>query len=80
MLEAIERANKELGTTTISITHNVVISDMADRVITLADGQVKLGQRNGLEAEILEGLPEGSQVISHPSNQIINGIRIKPRD
>ena len=41
---------------------------------------VKLGQRNGLEAEILEGLPEGSQVISHPSNQIVDGIRVKPRD
>ncbi len=41
VLEAIERVNQELGTTTILITHNAVISDMADRVITLADGQVK---------------------------------------
>jgi len=41
VLEAIEHVNQELGTTTILITHNAVISDMADRVITLADGQVK---------------------------------------
>ena len=41
VLEAVERVNQELGTTTILITHNAVISDMADRVITLADGQVK---------------------------------------
>ncbi len=41
VLEAIERVNQELGTTTILITHNAVISDMADRVVTLADGQIK---------------------------------------
>ena len=41
VLEAIERVNQELGTSTILITHNAVISDMADRVITLADGQIK---------------------------------------
>ena len=41
---------------------------------------VKLGQRNGLEAEILEGLTTDTMVISHPSNQIADGIRIKPRD
>ncbi len=41
VLEAIERVNQELGTTTVLITHNAVISEMADRVITLADGQVK---------------------------------------
>ena len=40
VLEAIERVNQDLGTTTILITHNAVISDMADRVITLADGQI----------------------------------------
>jgi putative ABC transport system ATP-binding protein len=40
VLEVIERINKELGTTTVVITHNAVISDMADRVISLRDGQV----------------------------------------
>src|SRR6185295_1610031 len=40
VLEAISRVNQELGTTTVVITHNAAISDMADRVVRLADGQV----------------------------------------
>ena len=40
VLEAIEQVNRELGTTTAVITHNQIIGDMADRVITLADGQI----------------------------------------
>ena len=40
VLDALARANRELGTTTAVITHNVVIGKMADRVIRLADGQV----------------------------------------
>jgi putative ABC transport system ATP-binding protein len=40
VLEAIERANRELGTTTAVITHNAVIADMADRVVSLSDGKV----------------------------------------
>lgn len=40
VLAAIERVNRELGTTTAIITHNVPIAAMADRVITLADGLV----------------------------------------
>jgi putative ABC transport system ATP-binding protein len=35
VLEAIERANRELGTLTVIITHNAVMADMADRVIHL---------------------------------------------
>ena len=40
VLAVLERINRELGTTTILITHNAVISAMADRVIKLADGCV----------------------------------------
>jgi putative ABC transport system ATP-binding protein len=40
VLEAIARINRELGTTTVVITHNAVIADMADRVITLSDGRI----------------------------------------
>jgi len=40
VLEAIERINKELGTTTVVITHNAVIAGMADRVIHLSDGMI----------------------------------------
>lgn len=40
VLEAVERVNKELGTTTVLITHNAEIADMADRVIHLSDGHI----------------------------------------
>ena len=41
VLEAIERVNRELGTTTVLITHNASISDMADRVVSFADGRIE---------------------------------------
>ncbi|MBA4373556.1 MAG: ABC transporter [Thermodesulfovibrio sp.] len=40
VLEALERVNHELGTTTVIITHNVDIAGMADRVIHLSNGLV----------------------------------------
>jgi len=40
VLEALQRVNQELGTTTAVITHNVTIAQMADRVIHLADGRI----------------------------------------
>lgn len=40
VLEAIERANQELGTITAVITHNAVIAGMADRVVSLAAGRI----------------------------------------
>jgi putative ABC transport system ATP-binding protein len=40
VLEALERINKEIGTTTVVITHNAVVAAMADRVLYLSDGVV----------------------------------------
>ncbi|MGI9215595.1 MAG: ABC transporter ATP-binding protein [Hydrogenophaga sp.] len=40
VLQAIERVNRELGTTTVVITHNAPIAEMADRVLRLADGRI----------------------------------------
>jgi len=40
VLEAIERANRELHTCTAVITHNAAIAGMADRVVRLFDGHV----------------------------------------
>jgi putative ABC transport system ATP-binding protein len=40
VLEALQRVNSELGTTTVVITHNAAIASMADRVVRLADGRV----------------------------------------
>jgi putative ABC transport system ATP-binding protein len=46
VLEAIDRINKELGTTTAVITHNSAVAAMADRVVSLADGRIVSEQRN----------------------------------
>ncbi len=40
VLEAIDKVNRELGTTTLLITHNAGIAAMADRVIRMADGRI----------------------------------------
>jgi putative ABC transport system ATP-binding protein len=46
VLGAICRINRELGTTTAVITHNTPIADIADRVITLADGRIASARAN----------------------------------
>jgi putative ABC transport system ATP-binding protein len=46
VLQAIERINRELDTTTAVITHNAVIAAMADRVISLSGGRISTEQRN----------------------------------
>jgi putative ABC transport system ATP-binding protein len=40
VLEALERVNRELGTTVAIITHNAAIAGIADRVVRLSDGHV----------------------------------------
>ena len=54
VLEAISRANRSLGTTTVVITHNVVIAGMADRVIRMADGRISGSERNSDRKEARE--------------------------
>lgn len=46
VLNALDKANRETGTTTVIITHNVAIAGMADRVITLSDGGISQDRRN----------------------------------
>lgn len=46
VLEVIDRVNRELGTTTAVITHNVPIAAMADRVVSLADGRIESVHEN----------------------------------
>lgn len=41
---------------------------------------IKLGERNGLEAQVLDGLAAGDQVIVHPSDQIEDGVEVEERD
>jgi putative ABC transport system ATP-binding protein len=46
VLEALERVNRELGTTTAVITHNAGIAAMADRVVTMRSGEIIRIDRN----------------------------------
>ena len=46
VLEALERVNAEMGTTTVVITHNVDIARMAHRVLYMADGRIGREQIN----------------------------------
>jgi putative ABC transport system ATP-binding protein len=46
VLEAIQRVNQQLGTTTAVITHNSVIARMADRVLHMSDGRVASVEQN----------------------------------
>ncbi|HSB34526.1 MAG TPA: ABC transporter ATP-binding protein [Nitrospirota bacterium] len=46
VLEALERVNRELGTATVIITHNVDIAGMADRVVHLSNGLIASVTRN----------------------------------
>ncbi len=52
VLEAIEHINRQLGTLTMVITHNAVIADMADRVLTLSDGHILQERRNAQRAAV----------------------------
>ena len=40
VLEAVESINRELGTLAVIITHNAIMAEMADRVLTLSDGKI----------------------------------------
>jgi len=53
-------------------------------VFVVANGRahqrmVKVGQRNGLIAQIVEGVKEGEQVVNHPSDDVSDGVRITER-
>ncbi len=51
-------------------------------VFTVADGKarrkaVQIGQRSGLQAQVLEGLQAGELVVTHPDDKIADGVRVK---
>ncbi len=41
--------------------------------------KVKIGQHNGLEAEVLDGLREGDHVVLHPGDKVKDGVAVVPR-
>jgi putative ABC transport system ATP-binding protein len=49
VLEALERVNRELGTATAIITHNVDIAAMADRVVHLSNGLISQITQNAVK-------------------------------
>ena len=46
VIEALLSVNSQLGTTTLIITHNASIQDVADRVLFFADGQISKVHKN----------------------------------
>lgn len=46
VIEALLTINKQLGTTTLIITHNASIQEVADRVLLFADGRISGTRRN----------------------------------
>jgi putative ABC transport system ATP-binding protein len=46
VIEALLAINNQLGTTTLVITHNATIQDVADRVLFFADGQISRTRKN----------------------------------
>ncbi len=54
VLEAIERVNRELGTTTAVITHNAVIAAMSSRVMHVSDGHVSHIEQNATKVAAKE--------------------------
>jgi HlyD family secretion protein len=37
---------------------------------------VKVGKKNGLAAEVIDGLAEGDTVVVHPSDKVTNGVEV----
>ena len=40
---------------------------------------VKIGQRNGLQAQLLEGINAGEAIITHPDDKIADGVKVKQK-
>ncbi len=40
---------------------------------------VEVGRQNGIEAEIIDGLEAGARVLVHPSDRVVDGVRIRSR-
>lgn len=41
--------------------------------------RVEIGQRTGLQAQILSGIRPGERVITHPDDKVADGVRVEPR-
>lgn len=41
--------------------------------------RVEVGQRNGINAQVLSGINAGEQVIAHPDDRVREGVRVAAR-
>ena len=65
-------------------TSSLFRSGDAWAVFAVREGRARLqplnvGRRNGLEAEVTSGLDAGEQVVLHPSDAVVDGVRVAPR-
>jgi putative ABC transport system ATP-binding protein len=54
VLDALDSINRELGTTVFIITHNAVVADMADEVVSFGDGRIVSRHENAKRKAPLE--------------------------
>jgi putative ABC transport system ATP-binding protein len=54
VLEAVKRGNDTTGATTLLITHNAAVAEMADRVVSFSDGQIREQRTNSTRKEPAE--------------------------
>ena len=54
VLDALDRINREIGTTVFIITHNAVVAEMADDVVLFADGRIVDRRSNATRKPPLE--------------------------
>lgn len=69
----------------IKLPLTALFRDGVEWAVFVVDGgrarlrHVRLGRRNGQEAEILDGLIESAQVVLHPSSRVADGVRVASR-
>ena len=54
VLAALEKINRELGTTVFIITHNAIVAEMADEVVMFGDGRITSRRPNKVRKSPLE--------------------------
>jgi putative ABC transport system ATP-binding protein len=54
VLDVIRRVSRELGTCAVVITHSAPIAEMADRVLTMSDGQIHSERKNAQPKSAME--------------------------
>jgi HlyD family secretion protein len=73
------------GTDVVQVPESALFRQGEGWAVFLADAgrvrlrQVKLGQRNGLRAQVLAGLSPGDKVIVHPGNSVRDGVSYSER-